>query len=310
MEVERIHGLSRAEFDAVHAILDTVGSTDPLDKEEEFPLIIRAQAGDKDAMQTLIRAYLRLILKIAAERGPSSVPLEDRLQDGIEGFIDAVKRYNDPEWKTPLLAYARWRILMYVQKEERSYREALLAEGAPPLDEAGEPLVLEETYFRRVLEEGDRPLLLRAVTAEGADAGTLAVCRAIFAGAVTPKEISAFTGLDPEEVTRCLGEIRLAVQKYWVPDAEQATAPPLPPSPYRSRRYEVIDAEVAKIKVGERLRKNLGFISQLAASMSEIGLLQPIGLDRECNLLWGYRRLEAAKMLGWRSIMAVVVEDE
>lgn len=64
------------------------------------------------------------------------------------------------------------------------------------------------------------------------------------------------------------------------------------------------------IKVGENFsREELGDISALKASMEKHGLLQPIIIDRNRNLVAGFRRYHAATELGWNDI-AVVVTDE
>jgi ParB/RepB/Spo0J family partition protein len=67
------------------------------------------------------------------------------------------------------------------------------------------------------------------------------------------------------------------------------------------------DIEVEKIKVGERFRKDLGDIDRLAESIREVGLLHPIVVDEEYNLVAGYRRLEACKRLGWRRVPVHIV---
>ncbi|KXA95555.1 hypothetical protein AKJ65_01540 [candidate division MSBL1 archaeon SCGC-AAA259E19] len=70
--------------------------------------------------------------------------------------------------------------------------------------------------------------------------------------------------------------------------------------------------EVSKIKVGDRVRKDLGDIEGLARSIEDIGLLNPItvwrGGDGTYNLVAGERRLEACKRLGWEEIEAIVLE--
>lgn len=55
-------------------------------------------------------------------------------------------------------------------------------------------------------------------------------------------------------------------------------------------------------------------IEELAQSMQKVGMLQPVGVRATGDkgmyeLLWGHRRLLAAKRLGWRSISAVVVDE-
>ena len=63
--------------------------------------------------------------------------------------------------------------------------------------------------------------------------------------------------------------------------------------------------KIDRIKVGERFRVNMGDIEGLATSIETHGLLEPIIVDDDNNLLAGGRRLEACKILGHTSIMCV-----
>jgi len=67
-----------------------------------------------------------------------------------------------------------------------------------------------------------------------------------------------------------------------------------------------IEIPVNKVKVAERIRSDSGDIESLAESIEAIGLLQPIILDDDLNLVAGYRRLLAVQMLGWEKIQAFV----
>ena len=61
--------------------------------------------------------------------------------------------------------------------------------------------------------------------------------------------------------------------------------------------------KINEIKINPRRRPaNLDGINELARSISEIGLLNPITIDQEYILVAGLHRLEAAKMLGWTEI--------
>jgi hypothetical protein len=66
---------------------------------------------------------------------------------------------------------------------------------------------------------------------------------------------------------------------------------------------------VERIKVGERVRKDMGDIEALAESIRELGLLQPIALWPDFTLAGGARRLEAVKRLGWEEVEAHVLKD-
>lgn len=62
------------------------------------------------------------------------------------------------------------------------------------------------------------------------------------------------------------------------------------------------EIELSEIAVGERYRKDLGDIEGLAVNIAQVGLLQPICVKPDCNLIDGLRRMEAVKLLGWTSI--------
>lgn len=60
---------------------------------------------------------------------------------------------------------------------------------------------------------------------------------------------------------------------------------------------------ISEIKINPGRRPaNLDGINELARSISEIGLLNPITIDQKYILVAGLHRLEAAKMLGWTEI--------
>jgi ParB family chromosome partitioning protein len=67
---------------------------------------------------------------------------------------------------------------------------------------------------------------------------------------------------------------------------------------------------IDSIIVGERMRKNMGDLARLAASIRRLGLLHPIVVDPDGRLLAGGRRLEACKLLGWLFVPVTVVEAD
>lgn len=66
------------------------------------------------------------------------------------------------------------------------------------------------------------------------------------------------------------------------------------------------NVKLSEIKVGERFRKDLGDIEELTASIKEKGIIQPITLDADLNLLAGGRRVTAATKAGLDSIPALI----
>src|SRR5262249_22027000 len=61
-------------------------------------------------------------------------------------------------------------------------------------------------------------------------------------------------------------------------------------------------------KVGARYRKDLGDLPALAESLDRLGLLHPVVIDPPNRLIAGQRRLEAAKLLGWKNVPVRVVD--
>ena len=57
-----------------------------------------------------------------------------------------------------------------------------------------------------------------------------------------------------------------------------------------------------------RVRNQTHNPETLASSLAEIGLINPVTLNKELRLITGYHRLEAAKALGWEQIDARVLE--
>ena len=64
---------------------------------------------------------------------------------------------------------------------------------------------------------------------------------------------------------------------------------------------------IENIKIGKRIRKELGNLDALKKSMNKYGLINPIVINSKNELLAGYRRYSAAKELGWVDIEANIM---
>lgn len=67
---------------------------------------------------------------------------------------------------------------------------------------------------------------------------------------------------------------------------------------------------IENIKVKRRVRKDLGNLDSLKDSLKRYGLLNPITINSDNELVAGQRRLEAAKQLGWTSINVIVIDTK
>ncbi len=64
---------------------------------------------------------------------------------------------------------------------------------------------------------------------------------------------------------------------------------------------------VSDIKVKKRIRKENGDIESLMESLQAHGLMNPVVISEKYELIAGFRRLSAAKKLGWDTIPATMV---
>ena len=74
-----------------------------------------------------------------------------------------------------------------------------------------------------------------------------------------------------------------------------------------------LERRIDSIIVGERHRRHPGDLTALIDSMKRVGLLQPVTITPDGYLICGYRRLEAAKRLGWNILRVWVrsgISDE
>ena len=62
------------------------------------------------------------------------------------------------------------------------------------------------------------------------------------------------------------------------------------------------------IIIKKRARKDEGDLTKLMESLDKIGQLNPIILNSKMELIAGFRRLTAAKKLGWTKINATIIE--
>lgn len=73
-------------------------------------------------------------------------------------------------------------------------------------------------------------------------------------------------------------------------------------------KTEVREVQRESIHIGERYRKDYGDLSELALSVREKGILQPVTLDQDLNLLAGGRRMRVAELLALDVVPALIRE--
>jgi ParB family chromosome partitioning protein len=64
------------------------------------------------------------------------------------------------------------------------------------------------------------------------------------------------------------------------------------------------------IKIGKRVRKEIGDLTELKSSLQKYGLINPIVINSSNELISGFRRICAARELGWINIEARIMNPE
>lgn len=95
--------------------LQEIGKTALLTIGEEVALAKRIRRGDKSARDHMIKANLRLVVKIAMDYKDFGLPLLDLISEGNIGLIKAVERF-DPRKGGKLSTYAAWWIKQSIKR--------------------------------------------------------------------------------------------------------------------------------------------------------------------------------------------------
>ncbi len=100
---------------AIKLYLREIGQVKLLTPEEEIQLAARIKKGDKKAREQMIKANLRLVVKIARDYEGLGLPLLDLISEGNIGLMKAVERF-DPSKGGKLSTYGAWWIKQSIKR--------------------------------------------------------------------------------------------------------------------------------------------------------------------------------------------------
>ena len=100
---------------AFHLYVREIGQTKLLTVKEEGQLARRIQKGDAAAREHMIKANLRLVVKIARDYENYGLPLLDLINEGNIGLMRAVEKF-DPRKGAKLSTYAAWWIKQSIRR--------------------------------------------------------------------------------------------------------------------------------------------------------------------------------------------------
>ncbi len=97
--------IQKGDWSALDAYLRDVSSTPALTDEDTAALGLRAAKGDVAAQEDLVKAHLRLVVRIAHQYAGFGLPVADMISEGNIGLIRAAELY-DPKFGTKFATYA------------------------------------------------------------------------------------------------------------------------------------------------------------------------------------------------------------
>ncbi len=105
----------RESENGIKIYLREIGQIPLLTPQEEIELAARIKRGDKKARAQMIKANLRLVVKIAHDYSNLGLPLLDLISEGNIGLMKAVERF-DPKKGGKLSTYAAWWIKQSIKR--------------------------------------------------------------------------------------------------------------------------------------------------------------------------------------------------
>jgi RNA polymerase primary sigma factor len=184
-----VGGSDGASVDTVRQYLREISKAPLLTAKQEVELAQRAEQGDEEAVQTLIRSNLRLVVHVAKRYLNRGMPILDLIQEGNFGLMRAVQKYD---WRRGFRfsTYATWwirqsitrsiadkartiRLPVHIQDRVREmnncWEELSRTLGrAPTNNELAEALKISGDDLQRLLNALPEPMsLYRTVGEEG-----------------------------------------------------------------------------------------------------------------------------------------------
>ena len=100
---------------ALHSYLKGIGETPLLNRKEEVSVSRRVRKGEGRARELMIKANLRLVVKLASDYKHCGLPILDLISEGNLGLMKAVERFK-PSRGVKFSTYACWWIKQSIRR--------------------------------------------------------------------------------------------------------------------------------------------------------------------------------------------------
>ncbi len=141
---------------ALQNYLRDISKYKTLSREEEHKLGLRAREGDSEAINKLVQANLKFVVKIASRYQNRGLSLSELISEGNIGLIKAIEKF-DPDKDIKLISYAIWwirqRIMLAVSEKSSLIRVPLGKSSTAHRLKAAQDRIYSETGEAASTEE-------------------------------------------------------------------------------------------------------------------------------------------------------------
>ena len=182
--------VTNRETASLDKYLQEIGRVELITADEEVILAQRIRAGDKAALEKLIKANLRFVVSVSKQYQNQGLSLPDLINEGNLGLMKAAKRYDETRG-FKFISYAVWwirqSILQALAEQSRIVRLPLnkigsinkinkayaeleqINERPPSPEELAEVLDMSEEDIKESMKNSGRHLSMDAPLVEGED---------------------------------------------------------------------------------------------------------------------------------------------
>ena len=246
---------------SIEIYLKEISKEEMVTPQEEVELARRIKSGDEIALERLVRANLRFVISVAKQYQHHGLELEDLINEGNLGLIEAAKRFDETRG-FKFISYAVWWIRQSIIKAivEKSRKIKLPANKAMAARKLAEAAIELEQSSERVATDEEIGEVMDMTAKEVRD---------ILNSSQIPSSLDAPVGNNDD--ARSMVEV--------VPD--DSFSAPTEPLINESLRKE-IEYALSKIsdKEAEIIRLSFGLNCSYPMSLEDIGLKIGVGKDR------------------------------
>ncbi len=91
----------------LQSYLNEIAKIDPLTREEEMEFALKAKEGDKEAINKILTANLKFVVRVASHYQNRGLSLSELISEGNLGLIKAIDKF-EPERHNKFISYAVW----------------------------------------------------------------------------------------------------------------------------------------------------------------------------------------------------------